>query len=341
MADKIYEVDDSLLAGFGDVETMSDEDFDRMNEEYEQEILDAYNANQGEQTNQVQQNVQVPVQNIEQPQVEVTQTVTNDTKKLEDYTVEELKSLLPEEELKTLEQTPEVTNNVSTEELPVTEVDANKNLALHIARQKSATVKSENELLKKQLELLNKQLDMQNNQIQQTTAVAQPEVDIFANLDDDEMVSKKQVLEAFRLQEEKNRIARANMLEAEFRKTHGPELGELSYDNLLQKFNAGEIALTDGERLDIYNASQTGQNAVELFYNKLVDKSGIKSQAVTQIGNKEPDLTEQIKKLIAQKTNAQGQINTVQQEEDPLAELNFVDKSYDSRDSHLDSLCNW
>lgn len=312
------------------VAEMSDEEFDKINNDYENAIIDG-TLNEG---NQVAEQPVIENQTISEIEVPV-----NDG----DITLEQLENLLPEKEVEAINNTEQVVN------------DGNMNIALSQARQKAANTKAENELLKQRLDLLEREIKLSqvNNQPQVQSQVTDEQFqqkDVFEGLDLEEIPSIGQLKELFAKQQQQSQLqvqqteqlrrqesakqneAKAFQMVENFRVSHGPEMGILSFDSIDNLFKSGRVKLSQGQEIDIQNAVSMGNDPAELYYDAIIKNVPVLKQ-------KSDD--EKIKKRIISNSQSNQQVTSTQPQPEIDNDFNFANSGDDALDAHLDELCEW
>lgn len=276
------------------------------------------------QTEQV--NTEQVVNETVEPEVKVEPTEKN----LNDLSIEELKSLLPK-------NTSETT---ATAEPTEQKVGGDLNIALHQAREDKRLLKQEMDLLRQQMELLKVNSNTQPNE--QSVQVNKSQEDILADLDDNDALTKADVIKLLKVKDEQAQASQAQTikqqnnartleLEKQFNESHGSDLGIMSYVNVVNLQNTGKVILTDSQKFGINNAINEGKNPAEVLYNSIID-----SVPVLQKEKFKSKITQMIKEK--SKGNAQPV-----KEEQSVGSDDFTGMSKESTDldSHLDKLSDF
>jgi len=220
------------------------------------------------------------------------------------------------------------------------------NIALHQAREKASTAKSQNDLLKQEIELLKRQVELSqvnnNTQPNQSTIdESTVDEDILKDLQDNDAISKADLDKVLQQQKLKNDLElqkqqqsqnfnRAIELEKEFKNSHGSELGILSYDNIMNLHNTKRIVLSQGQLLDIQSAVSEGKNPAEVFYNSVIN-------TVPALSKKKLEMD--IKQMIKAKSSTNSKVESPQPVVDD-DDFTLKSGTTDSN-SHINSLLDW
>jgi hypothetical protein len=310
------EYDDSLLGDFDDVQDITDKEFAELDNQLEnktQEVIE-----------EISQEV------IEEISEEVPQNV-EETKELQDLSIEELESLLPDKETEVVEETKEVSGN-----------GGNLNIALHKERESSKTLKTQNELKQQEIELLKQQLELLKvNTEQPATDVETVQVDILEGIEDGDVITKadmlrileqqKQVKQNNSIEQQKQQnIQQAQQLEIKFNNEKNADFGILSYENVVRLYQTGRVQLDAVQAYGVEHALDVGKNPAEVLYNSIIENIPSLKQKKSEM-----DIRNMIKQKTASKTNVV--------EEAPPQEVDEFSRTSAKTDlnGHLNNLCDY
>jgi hypothetical protein len=277
---------------------------------------------------QVQQPVQVPIQ---EPQpVQSTPEEDADLRELEDFLG------IEEEQEVTAEQLEQETDEVDK---------GNLGVPLYHERQKTRDLKLQNELLSKQIEFMTQQNEFARTQgqitppTQQIQEVEQTLEDFLPEIGDGESITKGEMLQYFNQmnaakqqtelkQQQENEALAVTQARETFSKSHGKELGILSYENVSKLVQNQKIPLTEGQWLDVNNAVKLGKNPAEIMYEAAILNRPALSRKRAEQNSLKSLITTTPQKPVIKQVN-------------PIEELSFVNRVEEQGDwnSHLDSLC--